>query len=153
MPRKDQRISVESCCLQGKTGWSLRGLPLLDNLWKNILSGIEAVFKLLPLEREVAGHWQWKKYFTWCVQLLASDYSWMFLSPSSLHVFAEKPPWNWTFNSDTLTDRGNSSITHWHLPCQNVDPKLERYEQTKVSYPKGGFYRKLQKNGDCMATT
>lgn len=32
--------------------------------------------------------------------------------PSSLHVFAEKPPWNWSLNSDTLTDWGNSSNTH-----------------------------------------
>lgn len=37
--------------------------------------------------------------------------------PSSLHVFAEKPPWNWTFNSDSVTGWGNSRVTHWHSPC------------------------------------
>lgn len=34
----EQRISADSCCLLGKRGWSLWSLPLLDNLWKIILS-------------------------------------------------------------------------------------------------------------------
>lgn len=41
--------------------------------------------------------------------------------PCSLHVLAEKPPWNWIFNSDTLTDWGNSRITHWRSPWWRSD--------------------------------
>lgn len=41
--------------------------------------------------------------------------------PSNLHVFAEKPPWNWTCILDTVTDWGNSNVTHWCSPCQKTD--------------------------------
>lgn len=52
--------------------------------------------------------------------------------PSSLHVLAEKPPWNWTFNSNTLTDWGNSRDTHWQSPCQ-------RHEPYNTQVPEGGL--------------
>lgn len=109
----DQRISAERCCLLDKIGRSLWSLPLLDNLWKIILSHNGSI---QTADVKMRGFSDAHARKNVCDDVR----NWSVL-PSSLHVFAEKPPWNWTFNSDTVTDWGNSRITHWHSPCQNIN--------------------------------